>query len=120
MGPPSGGHGSDYQEFTPFNSTEHYHGTLDRHCSAGGAQDQHTREVCWLANLGDLRQEDPFVARQLISWMAGLQAGAGVSVSVSVWVFGCAPPRRLRVECVCVCVCVRARVCVSKAVAWLW
>ena len=30
--------------------------------------------MCWLANLGDLKQEDPFVAQQLIAWMAGLQS----------------------------------------------
>jgi hypothetical protein len=107
MGPPSSG--ADFHEFTPFNSTEHYHGTLSTHCGDINTN-QHQREVCWLANLGaqrfvlfllaerfalstfkllgmfrssvsmsmsmsigDLKQEDPWVAQQLIDWMAGLQ-----------------------------------------------
>ena len=35
------------------------------------------REICWLANLGDLKQEDPWVAQQLIKWMTGLQKTYG-------------------------------------------
>ena len=71
MGPPSSATG--FAEFSPFNSTEHYHGTLGKHCDAGSAKDQATREVCWLANLGDLKQENPFVSQQLIAWIADLQ-----------------------------------------------
>jgi hypothetical protein len=44
MGPPSAGSG--FREFTPFNKTEHYHGTLSAHCSDINTN-QHTREVCW-------------------------------------------------------------------------
>ena len=44
MGPPSSG--SDFHEFTPFNNTQHYHGTLSTHCSDINT-DQHLREVCW-------------------------------------------------------------------------
>ena len=29
--------------------------------------------TCRLANLGDLKQEDPYVSQQLINWMVGLQ-----------------------------------------------
>lgn len=71
MGPPSSG--DSFQEFTPFNSTDHYHGTLASHCDAGAATQDHTREICWLVNLGDLRQENPYVAGQLLAWMQGLQ-----------------------------------------------
>lgn len=71
MGPPSSG--NDYHEFTPFNSTDHYHGTLQSHCQAENAKDDQTREVCWLANLGDLKQENEFVSQQLVAWMQGLQ-----------------------------------------------
>jgi len=74
MGPPSSG--TDYHEFTPFNSTAHYHGTLAKHCG-DTRSNQHQREICWLANLGDLKQEDPWVAQQLIKWMAGLQKTYG-------------------------------------------
>jgi len=72
MGPPS--QGSSFFEFDPFNSTDHYHGTLSSHCSAtdtGVSQQQ--RETCWLANLGDLKQENPYVTDQLLQWAYGLQ-----------------------------------------------
>ena len=44
MGPPS--NESNFHEFTPFNETDHYHGTLSNHCSDINS-DQHQREVCW-------------------------------------------------------------------------
>jgi glycosidase len=71
MGPPSSV--SDFHEFTPFNSTDHYHGALGHHCSNTNTN-QHQREVCWLANLGDLRQEDPWVSQTLVRWASELQA----------------------------------------------
>eukprot|EP00038_Savillea_parva_P010416 m.190101 g.190101 ORF g.190101 m.190101 type:complete len:565 (+) comp17952_c0_seq1:112-1806(+) len=76
MGPPT--QGNSFPEFSPFNSTDHYHGTLSSHCSATDSGiSQNQREVCWLVNLGDLKQENPFVTKQLLAWMAGLQSTYG-------------------------------------------
>jgi hypothetical protein len=76
MGPPS--QQSTFTEFSPFNDTSYYHGTLGSHCSAtDGGISQQQREVCWLANLGDLKQENPFVTDQLVKWMSGLQQQYG-------------------------------------------
>lgn len=69
MGPPKD---DSYSEMSPFNSPDHYHGTLSSHCAAGGT-DENKLETCWLANLADLKQENPYVTQQLLAWMQGLQ-----------------------------------------------
>jgi alpha-amylase len=73
---PDDGDGSFPAVFSPFNSTDHYHGTPQSHCSAGGT-DQQKLETCWLVNLPDLKQENPFVTEQFVAWMSGLQTTFG-------------------------------------------
>eukprot|EP00040_Diaphanoeca_grandis_P004152 m.27287 g.27287 ORF g.27287 m.27287 type:complete len:577 (-) comp15720_c1_seq1:61-1791(-) len=70
MGPSST---NDFQALSPFNSLDHYHGTPDSHCDATKTNDQGQREACWLVNLCDLKQENPYVTQQLVLWMQNLQ-----------------------------------------------
>ena len=62
----------DFSQLYPFNQSDHYHGTPQQHCEAGGT-DQHTLETCWLVNLPDLAQENEFVTKGLVAWMSQLQ-----------------------------------------------
>eukprot|EP00729_Bicosta_minor_P011305 gene11305-17960_t len=71
------GPGGDFpSDYAPFNSSDYFHGTPSNHCQAQGS-DQNTLETCWLVNLPDLKQEDPFVSSTLIKWMSGLQQQYG-------------------------------------------
>ena len=57
--------GTDYSKITPFNKAEHYHDI----CHITNWNDQWMVENCRLADLPDLKQENEFVANELIKWI---------------------------------------------------
>eukprot|EP01016_Furgasonia_blochmanni_P038385 TRINITY_DN462_c0_g1_i6.p1 TRINITY_DN462_c0_g1~~TRINITY_DN462_c0_g1_i6.p1 ORF type:complete len:556 (-),score=162.19 TRINITY_DN462_c0_g1_i6:424-1950(-) len=63
--------GQDYRNVIPFNRPEHYHD----YCiiqNEDFARDQWRVENCRLADLPDLKQENPYVANTILSWITDL------------------------------------------------
>eukprot|EP00048_Salpingoeca_helianthica_P017382 m.236946 g.236946 ORF g.236946 m.236946 type:complete len:530 (+) comp20855_c0_seq1:50-1639(+) len=58
----------DFSMFTPFNKPEHYHS----YCDIQNWNDQHQVEVCRLAGLPDLAQENQYVSDTLVTWIGNL------------------------------------------------
>ena len=57
--------GTDYSKITPFNKAEHYHDI----CHITDWNNQWMVENCRLSDLPDLKQENDFVANELIKWI---------------------------------------------------
>ena len=57
--------GTDYSKITPFNKAEHYHDW----CDIKDWSNQWEVENCRLCGLPDLKQENTWVAQQLIDWI---------------------------------------------------
>lgn len=54
----------DYSRIIPFNSSDHYHPSCDIDYN-----NQDSIENCWIAGLPDLKQENSWVADELIRWI---------------------------------------------------
>lgn len=65
--------GTDYSQVTPFDKTEHYHSP----CAINDWNNQTEVELCRLANLPDLDQNNEFVRSTLLEWVGGLKAKYG-------------------------------------------
>ena len=62
----------DYSKFKPFNQPWHYHDYCRIHPN-DFLYDQWRVENCWLEDLPDLKQEDPYVQNQLLKWITWIQ-----------------------------------------------
>jgi len=76
MGTPPG---YDYSQLTPFNSNDHFH-DCNNDCHTGSCNIenfgyQSEVEVCRLAGLPDLKQENPWVAKTLQDWIGNVIVG---------------------------------------------
>jgi alpha-amylase len=60
--------GMDFYKVTPFNESVHYH----PYCIINNWNDQHEVEVCRLAGLPDLDQDNAFVRKTLLEWINGV------------------------------------------------
>ena len=60
--------GMDFYKVTPFNESVHYH----PYCIINNWNDQHEVEVCRLAGLPDLDQDNAFVRSTLLEWINGI------------------------------------------------
>ena len=59
---------NDYTSVVPFSSPEHYNKFID--CQTVAADDYHGQETCWLHGLPDLDQNNEFVRKTLLDWIA--------------------------------------------------